>query len=168
MNRISLVTIAALTLSACSAGSTDHPLAPSTARVSSRSAVALPLRGTVDASESSVYNPVANTITVHLTADGVATHLGRFDMVADFVVDLNSVTSAGTITLTAANGDELRTTFTGVGVVTSVTTIVETATIVGGTGRFAGATGGFTLRRVLDEATGISAGSFDGTITFGH
>ena len=42
--------------------------------------------------------------------------------------------------------------------------IQETHTIAGGTGRFAGATGTFAAGRVLVEATGMYASSFDGTI----
>ena len=41
--------------------------------------------------------------------------------------------------------------------------IQETHTIAGGTGRFPGATGTFAAGRVLVEATGMYASSFDGT-----
>ncbi|HTI40119.1 MAG TPA: hypothetical protein VL484_21330 [Vicinamibacterales bacterium] len=43
-------------------------------------------------------------------------------------------------------------------------TIVEKAAITGGTGRFAGATGTFTVERTLDLATLVTSGSFLGTI----
>ena len=43
--------------------------------------------------------------------------------------------------------------------------IVETATITGGTGRFAGATGSFVCERLYDIAGGTTIGSFDGTIS---
>ena len=42
---------------------------------------------------------------------------------------------------------------------------LESATITGGTGRFAGATGTFILRRVIDQVTHLSSGSFVGTIS---
>ena len=35
----------------------------------------------------------------------------------------------------------------------------------GGTGRFAGATGEFTVERLVDTATGETEGSFEGTIS---
>jgi hypothetical protein len=38
----------------------------------------------------------------------------------------------------------------------------------GGTGRFAGATGSLTVERVLIQATGVSSGSFNGTISWAH
>ncbi|MES2920961.1 MAG: hypothetical protein V4819_05425 [Verrucomicrobiota bacterium] len=41
---------------------------------------------------------------------------------------------------------------------------METATITGGTGRFASAAGKIVLTRTLNQATGITFGSFDGTI----
>ena len=43
--------------------------------------------------------------------------------------------------------------------------IVETATIAGGTGRFAGATGAFTVQRLNDTTSGTTIGSFEGTIS---
>ena len=43
--------------------------------------------------------------------------------------------------------------------------IVETATITGGTGRFAGATGSFVVERLYDIVGGTTIGSFDGTIS---
>jgi hypothetical protein len=42
---------------------------------------------------------------------------------------------------------------------------VETATITGGTGRFASASGNFTAERVVDLATGLTTGFFEGTIS---
>jgi hypothetical protein len=43
--------------------------------------------------------------------------------------------------------------------------IVEINTITGGTGRFEGAKGPFTLERLLGVTTGFTSGSFQGTIT---
>jgi hypothetical protein len=45
--------------------------------------------------------------------------------------------------------------------------IEETATITGGTGRFAGATGSFTAERLYDMVAGTTIGSFEGTIALG-
>ena len=42
--------------------------------------------------------------------------------------------------------------------------IVETHTITGGTGWFAGATGSITLKRTENTVTNVSSGSFCGTV----
>ena len=42
--------------------------------------------------------------------------------------------------------------------------IVETATIIGGTGRYAGARGSFTMDRCVNLATGETSGTISGTI----
>lgn len=68
---------------------------------------------------------------------------------------------------TAANGDTL--TAEGSGQATLVApgalSIVETTTITGGTGRFAGATGSFVIERTLFVSAGVTTGSFAGTIS---
>ena len=71
----------------------------------------------------------------------------------------------------AANGDRLDATFLGQATPTgepNVASIVDISTITGGTGRFASATGTFTIHRVLNQVTGVSTGSFDGMISPGH
>jgi len=96
---------------------------------------------------------------------GNATHLGRFTWVAMLVASPEEAT--GTFQFTAANGDMLFADFTGHGTPTEtpgVLYIVDDATITGGTGRFAGATGRFTFKHLYDIADGFTFGSFDGTI----
>ena len=63
-----------------------------------------------------------------LSGEGEATHLGRFTLVSVFTVIPPPVsTASGTATWTAANGDEISTTFSGRAVVTFPTAaIVET------------------------------------------
>jgi hypothetical protein len=74
--------------------------------------------------------------------------------------------STGAATFTAANGDTLTATVAGQATRTGPTTlsIVEIYTITGGTGRFADATGNFTLRSNVEQTTGVSSGTFRGTI----
>ena len=106
---------------------------------------------------------------MHSNGGGNATHLGRYTATFEFQVDLRTSTAFGSFVFTAANGDSLFGTFTGHATPAgTVASIVETATITGGTGRFDDATGSFTIERVLDQATGISSGSFDGTISRQH
>lgn len=110
-------------------------------------------------------------LVVQGTGTGIATHLGRFTYVNPHTVDLRTRSGCGfTWTFTAANGDTLTAGGCGQATVvsgtppTAVLSIVETANITGGTGRFTGATGGFTIKRVLDGATHMTIGYFTGTI----
>ncbi len=102
------------------------------------------------------------------SASGNATHLGGFTATFEFEVDTRNFTGVGSFHFIAANGDSLFTDVVGLGTdpaVNPVSHIVETHTITGGTGRFAGATGSFTLDRMLNTVTGVSSGSFDGSIS---
>src|SRR5919199_1044704 len=75
--------------------------------------------------------------------------------------------ATGVATFTAANGDTLTATVDGQGTPTTtpgVVSIVEVYTITGGTGRFADATGSFTLESTLEQSTGVSSGTFSGAI----
>src|SRR5215203_2614818 len=137
-----LVTLA---LVACGPDTATGPLPSSAPSVSpvgagttaSQSATELPFRGTLDARETGQFQPATNTVRLHLVGTGTATHLGRYTLVADFTLTPATGTAAGSMTLTAANGDVLTATFTGQGVPTGgISAIVETATITGGTGRF--------------------------------
>ncbi len=105
---------------------------------------------------------------VDVEATGKATHLGRFALEIPHVVNPATRTAEGTYEFTTANGDKLYAEFTGTAAPTDtpgVLYIEETATITGGTGRFAGATGTFTTERLYDTTAGTTVGSFDGTIS---
>lgn len=105
---------------------------------------------------------------------GQATHLGQFELVIAAVVNFGSfpVTGTGTLTFTAANGDQLVARATGASRLLrpGLVLITETAIIdpQASTGRFEGATGTFILQREADAATGVTGitrGSFEGSIT---
>ena len=100
---------------------------------------------------------------------GNATHLGRFTVEIAHVVDTVARTLTGSYEFTAANGDTLIADVTGQFGPTlenpRVLLSVETATITGGTGRFAGATGSFTVERLLNLDTLLTTVSFEGTIS---
>ena len=124
----------------------------------------LPFKGTYEGLET------VGTVASHhhLDATGNATHLGRFTVTADWTLALTG--NFGTSTWTAANGDELSTSFARRGVVEPPTiTFTETHTITGGTGRFANASGTFTVvqTRGLSMPYNNSA-TIDGTIDLGH
>jgi hypothetical protein len=123
----------------------------------------LPFRGALQATET------VDGALHHLVGTGEATHLGRFTLTSEFTVTTPPPTASGTAIWTAANGDQIFTTVTGQGVVTfPVLAVVETHTITGGTGRFAGASGSIILERSINLQTFISSASITGTISLGH
>jgi hypothetical protein len=123
----------------------------------------LPFRGTLQATET------ADGALRHLVGTGEATHLGRFTLTSEFTVTSPPPRASGTATWTAANGDEIFTTVIGQGVVTfPILAVVETHTITGGTGRFAGSSGSIILERLINLQTLISSASITGTISLGH
>ena len=107
-------------------------------------------------------------VHVDVDAAGKATHLGEFSLDIPHKVNRAKGTAVGTYEFTAANGDTLFADFTGQATPTEtpgVLYIEETATITGGTGRFARAAGSFTVERLFDTITGTTTGSFEGTIS---
>ncbi|HVK17666.1 MAG TPA: hypothetical protein VM533_12020 [Fimbriiglobus sp.] len=113
--------------------------------------------------------PIDDTrVGVDIDADGTATMLGKFTLEVPHVVDTTTRTATGYFHFVAADGSTLTAEFSGQAGpsdVPGVVRIVEVATITGGTGRFAGATGGFTAVRLYDPAAGTTSGYFEGTIS---
>ena len=96
-----------------------------------------------------------------------ATYLGRYTEHIVMTINLPTLSSTGTSTFTAANGDTLTATVLGQATPTTtpgVLSIVEDYTVTGGTGRFADATGTFRLKSTVNQATGVSSGTFSGVI----
>jgi hypothetical protein len=107
------------------------------------------------------------TITVDGTGSGNATQLGLYTMSYHAQLNIPTLSSSASATLIAADGSSLFGEGTGQGTPTGapgIVSIVETYTITGGTGRFADATGNFTVERVLNRATLVSSGTISGTI----
>ena len=115
-----------------------------------------PFKGTVNAVETGEVVFPMRTIdregagTAHVTAQ----------------INLLQLHGIGSATFTAANGDTLSASLDGQATRTGPTTlsIVENYTVTGGTGRFADATGSFTLKSTLDQTTGVSSRAFSGAI----
>src|SRR6185295_9573390 len=108
-------------------------------------------------------------ISVNISATGNATQLGQLAVSIPHSVNLGTRTATGEYLFVAANGDTITATFTGASMPTAadptVLAIEEHATITGGTGRFAGATGSFTTERLYDSIAGTTVGSFEGIIS---
>jgi len=123
------------------------------------------LKGSLEASETSQGAPP--TVYIDVRSTGNATHLGRYTGQFDVVLQIPSLAGTASGSLVAADGSTLFLEGQGQGTPTDVPTvisIVETLTITGGTGRFAGATGNVTIERVLDRTTRLSSGTMSGTI----
>jgi hypothetical protein len=134
----------------------------------------VPFKGCLDGtlvSRTPINPPV---VFDHFKAEGRATHLGRFEVVIEAVVDFGTqpVMAEGTYTFTAANGDVLVADFVGSSalVAPGLVLITERCTVdpESSTGRFVGAKGTFTVERRADAATGVNGettGDFEGTIS---
>ena len=128
-----------------------------------------PFKGTFSGSFTVNFGTTA--ATVHFSGEGIATHLGQFDMSGTVVIVIHSLVGTSTDTkITAADGDQLFLTTVANEHFTSATTIAlsGTYTITGGTGHLADATGSGTLSGTVlisGPNSGTVSETFSGTIT---
>jgi hypothetical protein len=125
----------------------------------------LPMKGTLQSVETYVVTPPFMSVTAN--GSGNATHLGKFTINYEVQVNLETIAGVGSAQLVAANGDVLYANLLGQATPAGqpdVFNVVEEFTITGGTGRFANASGSFTLNREVNITTGATSGSFDGSI----
>jgi hypothetical protein len=130
----------------------------------------VPFKGTVQAHETDTPQggTPPTTVSASGSGTGIGTHLGEFSLTYELTIILANGTATGSAHLIAANGDSIDTTITGSSEPTDtpgVLSITEIDTITGGTGRFAGAQGTFTVERLVNQETGFTSGSFHGAIT---
>ena len=125
---------------------------------------AVPFKGSLEGSQT--LTPLQPPLGfVNGSATGNGTHLGLFTVTFPHTVNFATRSGTGTYTFTAANGDTLTADFSGQASGGPVVSIVENATVTGGTGRFEGATGSFVVERWFDQASGVTEGRFEGTIS---
>lgn len=123
--------------------------------------------------------PGATSVVIRTTATGVGTRLGRFSLDREVTGNLLNFTAAGSAHWFAANGDVIYTTVFGQAELSDLPggflKVTETHTITGGTGRFGGVQGSFTVElfhklEVSGVAGGVEthdvSGSFHGTVNF--
>jgi len=125
----------------------------------------LPFKGSIQPVETTDFQPP--TLYIDATGSGNATHLGRYAVTYEVLVDDSTGEGIASLAFIAANGDSIFADGLGKGNpsgIPGVNKIVEEYTIAGGTGRFAGATGSFTVERLVNLGTGASSGSFVGKI----
>jgi hypothetical protein len=155
------------TLSGTPAGLTSDPDAVDTADALGQTGT-LTFKGALDGQLTSS-TPISGTPVLARITDATG-HAARFGKLIVTITHLRNTATAGedgTYVFTTAKGDTLRASFTGTGtfIVNGVITITDTATVIDGTGRFAGATGSFQVTRVYTDATGQFTASFTGVIT---
>jgi hypothetical protein len=100
--------------------------------------------------------------------NGTGTLIGAYSFETQECFDTSALTFSGSFTIAAANGDTLVGAYTGniTGFLDDVTsTYAFTATVTGGTGRFAGATGTFSGTGQANLATFQESRAFSGTIS---
>jgi hypothetical protein len=129
----------------------------------------VPFTGSLEGAVTSRTPLTPPLVSLLTEGTGSATHLGRFTVDIAHIVNTVARTVTGSYEFTAANGDTLIADVTGQFGPTAenprVLLSVETATITGGTGRLAGATGSFTVERLLNLDTFLTTVSFEGTIS---
>ena len=163
---------------ACGAPSSNSPTSPlgsgiAPAGTQAQGGAQLPFSASFTRSSSGAVNcpPTCPPTILRITGqqEGTATLLGRFTAESLSVVDLTNGGATITWDFTAANGDRLFTTAVGLEEAGPPNDhrVTLGGTVVGGTGRFAAATGTFTIRIVetIDLVTNTATGS--GTIE-GH
>ena len=130
----------------------------------------VPFKGTMQGHDAdspcSPPQPVCVVVTTRGT--GIGTQLGDFSFTQVATVNRAAGTSSGPAHFVAANGDIIYTTFSGSGELTATPNIInitEVHTIIGGTGRFAGAQGSFIVERLASAVKFLTSGSFHGSIT---
>lgn len=130
----------------------------------------VPFKGDLEGNYTVAIDPGPPPVgTFDGSGEGNATHLGKFTYTFPHQVNFGTLppTGEGTYTFTAANGDTLEAEFVGFSkpVEPGFVLVTEEATIIGGTGRFAGASGEFTIIRLVDQVNRATIGTFDGTIS---
>jgi hypothetical protein len=131
-------------------------------------------RGAIQGQETDTVQGTTQSVDGETT--GIATQFGQLSFNYDLTVNLTNGTGTGSAQLQAANGDIIYTTIAGQLEMTStpdIGSITEINTITGGTGRFVGAHGNFTMERLinfagtrLQQTVYFTAGWFHGTYYF--
>lgn len=160
----------ALALAGCADSLPTHPTSAGTAFARDRSgalAVARPISGRCELTVAPL--PSAPPIVRQRdTGSCQLSHLGRTGYEGVLELDLVAGTQRGERTLTTANGDVLR--MLSVGTSTprgpGLVDFVATLTFVGGTGRFANATGQARAEGTANLVTRTTVVTLDGWITY--
>ena len=144
--------------------------AVSTSRASNQAQAerSVPITGTCRLTFDAPPLPVPPVITQTDVGECEWSHLGHTTVIGVQSLNLGAGTQAGQRTFTAANGDRLEMTHVGTSEPAGpgLVRFQSTATIVGGTGRFAHATGQVQNRGLANLVTRSTVAESEGTITY--
>ena len=133
----------------------------------------VPFEGALKGQDSDIGGP-DTAFVVDTSGTGIGTPVGQFSFTQEFALNFDTGAETGSAHWIAANGDSIYTTIAGSGyfLPSGFIRITEIHTITGGTGRFAGAQGSFTVDRLASPPPGepgrpafLTFGSFHGSIT---
>jgi hypothetical protein len=140
-------------------------------RLAAAAGVTVPLKGGFEfqAAPDAAVQCGDGEIGIRATKIGRATHMGPFTALSTYCVDLAALAiRTGKTIYTTASGHELWSTFSGRLTGSPPVFGVEIdLVVVGGTGRFAGATGSAAVVGDFDAAVGSGTVSMDGVLTWG-
>jgi hypothetical protein len=167
-----LIVLLALVNAGCGAdhitSSTPNAVAATGTSAASRAVAATHVSGSCETTP--IAPPVVVFPILRQEDTGVCqlSHLGRTVLHATRVVNLANGTQTAQITYTAANGDVLRATAVGSSSPPGPTSFLftGTTTIVGGTGRFANATGVLQAEGEVNLITANASIAYDGWIAY--
>ena len=113
------------------------------------------------------YSKVSPTLYVTANGSGQSTELGPFTVSYHTEIDLLDLAEADTVNFAGTNGDSLQAKGVGQSIedrTPDMYNVVQIYTITGGSGRFAGASGTFTLKRLVSRTVGVASSTFEGYI----
>jgi hypothetical protein len=125
----------------------------------------VPFKGTMQSNES--YTTVSPTMYVTANGSGEATVLGPFTVSYHTEVNLVDFSEGESAYFAGSNGDSFQAKGLGQSIedrTPGMYNVIEIYTITGGTGRFSGASGTFTLKRLLSRTMGVASSTFEGYI----
>ncbi len=128
-------------------------------------ATRLLFKGTIQSKET--YSTVSPTMYVTGNGAGEAAQLGTFTISYHVEQNLLDLSETELVRFAGANGDSLHAKGVGQAIedrTPGMYNVIEIYTITGGTGRFAGASGTFTLKRLVSVTVGVAASTFEGYI----